>query len=137
MLYLKSSSMEKMLSFNVAESQLQAPILFHLWVRNVKRAPIKTYTWLEETYFLHQLGLGMEEVIRYLFEAQPSFADFENWIIAKALGIKTAEDVQAILEREKREREEDIPDVLGEEELNFLQNKGYIVLKNAVIPREV
>jgi len=129
--------MEKMLSFNAVESLLQAPILYHLWVCNVKREPIKAYTWLEETYFLHQLGLGMEEVIRYLFEAQPSFADFENWIMAKDLGIKTAEDVQAVLEREKRERAEDISDVFGEEELNFLQNNGYIVLKNAETPMEV
>lgn len=120
-----------------SESKLQAPILSHLWLRTVQKEPIKTYTWLEETYFLHQLGLGMEEVIRFLYQEQPSFPDFEAWIIAQDLGIKTAEDVQQALANEKREREEDIPDVFGEEEMDFWQKNGYIVLKNAVTQAEV
>lgn len=119
------------------ESQLQAPILYHLWLRTTQQQPIKAYTWLEETYFLHQLGLGMEEVIRFLFEKRPSFTAFEAWIIAQDLGIKTAADVQAALMREEYEREEDIPDVFGEEEMNFWHKNGYIVLKNAVTQAEV
>lgn len=120
-----------------AESQLQAEILYHIWLRAVKQAPIKTYTWLEETCFLHQLGLGMEDVIRFLYEMQPSFADFEAWIIAQDLGIKTAEDVQAALAREKREQAEEIPDVLSAEDMDFWQKNGYFVLKNAASSEEV
>lgn len=128
--------MEKTLTLPT-ESQLQAPILYHLWLRTTQKQPVKVYNWLEETYFLHQLGLGMEEVIRFLFEQQPSFTDFEAWIIAKELGIKNAEDVQAALEREKLESEEEIPDVFNAEEMDFWQKNGYIVLKNAVTQAEV
>jgi len=79
----------------------------------------------------------MEEVIRFLFEEKPSFAHFEEWIIAQDLGIKNAEDVQTAFEREKREREEEIPDVFGAEEMDFWHKNGYIVLKNAVTQAEV
>jgi ectoine hydroxylase-related dioxygenase (phytanoyl-CoA dioxygenase family) len=120
-----------------SESLLKAPVLYHLWLRTTQQQPVKIYNWLEETYFLYQLGLGMEEVIRFLFEAQPSFADFEAWIVAKDLGIKNAEDVQVALEREKVEREEEIPDVLGAEEMDFWRKNGYIVLKNAVTEAQV
>ena len=119
------------------ESQLQAPILYHLWLRNVQHQPMKVYTWLEETYFLHQLGLGMEEVIRFLFEKQPSFTDFEAWIIAQDLGIKTAKEVELALAREKREREEELPAALSAEEMDFWRKNGYIVVKNAVTQAEV
>lgn len=131
-----STTMEKILTLP-SESLLQAPILYHLWLRTAQRQPLKAYTWLEETYFLYQIGLGMEDVIRFLYEKKPSFSDFEAWIIAQDLGIKTAEDVQAALAREKFEKEEEIPDVFGEEEMEFWQKNGYIVLKNAVTQAEV
>ncbi len=128
--------MEKTLTLP-PESRLKAPVLYHLWLRNVQKQPLKIYNWLEETFFLHQLGLGMEDVIRFLFVEQPSFADFEAWIMAHDLGLNNADDVQAALAREQVEREENIPDVFDAEEMDFWRKNGYIVLKNAVTPAEV
>jgi ectoine hydroxylase-related dioxygenase (phytanoyl-CoA dioxygenase family) len=112
-------------------------VLYHLWLRTTRGTPVKIYSWLEETHFLHQLGLGMEEVVRYLYETSPSFARFETWITEQGLGIQTAEDVAMALAREKAEMEEDIPDVFGAEDLDFWQQNGYIVLKNAITAAEV
>ena len=119
------------------ESRLNAPVLYHLWLRHVQKQAVQVYNWLEETYFLYQLGLGMEEVIRYLFEQKPSFPDFEEWVIAKDLGICNADDVQAALAREQAEKDEDIPDVFDAEQMDFWRKNGYVVLKDAVTPAEV
>ncbi len=116
----------------VGKSLLQSPILYHIWLDKVCQQPLKQYTWKQETHFLHQLGLGMEETMRYLFHYKPSFSAFEQWIIDHDLGISTAADVEKALQLEQQKREEEIPDVLSPADLAFWEKNGFIVLKNAI-----
>ncbi|MBK8566347.1 MAG: hypothetical protein IPN76_24170 [Saprospiraceae bacterium] len=116
----------------IKTSLLQSPILYHIWIEKVCQQPIKQYNWKEETYFLHQLGLGMEETVRYLYHYNPSFPEFEQWVIDHDLGISTAADVEKAQQLERQNREEAIPDVLSPKDLEFWDKNGFIVVKNAV-----
>ena len=68
---------------------------------------------------LFEYGIGMEETLQFLYINQPNSIDFAEWIdknkcIYQNLNI------------------EDVPDALTQNDLDFWNKNGYVVLKNAI-----
>lgn len=92
--------------------------------------------WQTDKALMAALGLGIEPTLVYLFNETPTYEEFENWIIATG-----KPDPQAI---DTFNRNFDnggfssgisVPKVLSNEQLEFWDKNGYIVLRNA-IPKE-
>ena len=98
-------------------------ILENLWTRTVNPAQISTTeetpSWNEEIKTLYQLGIGMEDTLQFLYFEKPDFATFKNWISARKRNQDTDHDIFT-------------DDVLSEEDLEFWNKNGYIVIKDAV-----
>ncbi|MCC6373124.1 MAG: phytanoyl-CoA dioxygenase family protein [Bacteroidia bacterium] len=97
-------------------------ILKNLWERSTesgKPSSTHNHSWNKEMETLYAMGIGMEETLRFLFEKQPDFETFQNWINARRLDLKPIDTST-------------IPDVLSSKDLEFWNTNGYIVIKNAV-----
>lgn len=96
-------------------------VLEPLWKRAVEPESAKTdhSNWDNEIKTLYQLGIGMEDTLRYLHLEKPDFESFKNWI-----NNRKRDTFYAI---------EDLSEnVLSEEDLEFWNQNGYIVVKNAI-----
>jgi len=92
---------------------------------------------------LSGLGLPLELTIRYLNEHEPTFAEFEKWIIAINRGRVEPSAIQRINralsgrpwdEETSRllEKVDASEDVLTAEDLRFWEKNGYVIVKEAV-----
>ncbi|ASU34276.1 phytanoyl-CoA dioxygenase family protein [Mucilaginibacter xinganensis] len=86
---------------------------------------------------LFTLGLGLEQTVRYLYGTAPSFEEFEQWILETS-GTPSPEKIirfnNAIINK-NNPGEVAIQKILDDEQVDFWERNGYIVLKNAV-PKE-
>lgn len=93
--------------------------------------------WNIDTTLLGILNLGLEQTIKYLYSEKPSFEEFETKILALNNGVLHAEKVEkfndyidtrliAYVPNNKQEQ------VLLESDINFWNENGYIILRNAV-----
>jgi ectoine hydroxylase-related dioxygenase (phytanoyl-CoA dioxygenase family) len=99
--------------------------------------------WRFDNLVLNGLGLPLEETIGYLMQRAPDFDEFENWILEKNGGNVDRLQIERLncilsnqpygksLTRQLREIEES-EDVLTEEDLNFWDENGYVVVRQAV-----
>ncbi|HVW96148.1 MAG TPA: phytanoyl-CoA dioxygenase family protein [Mucilaginibacter sp.] len=86
---------------------------------------------------LFTLGLGLEPTGKYLFQHAPSFDEFEQWIIDTA-GWPSDEKVNRFnnaIKNKDKFGSETISRVLDDEQLDFWDKNGYLIIKNAV-PKE-
>ncbi len=81
--------------------------------------PIEPKDWVVFQKSLFELGIGMEETLQFLYFNQLNTQGFEDWI-DKNKRIAQNENI------------EHFPDVLSQEDLEFWNKNGYIVLKNAI-----
>jgi ectoine hydroxylase-related dioxygenase (phytanoyl-CoA dioxygenase family) len=96
---------------------METKLIAHFWKRTL--SPIAdTATWAEEVQFLYQSGISIEAAIAYLYAEKPSLDQFTDWIEQQAKSVEKG--------IEKSE------DVLSKEDLDFWNQNGYIVLKNAI-----
>lgn len=98
--------------------------LFRFWERitndhNKGRSTVAPDDWNEEVFYLSAYGLGIEEVLVFLYNKRPSFEGFLAWLQEAAI---RAED-------EQYEHNEPI---LTAEDKAFWNKNGYLVIKNAV-----
>lgn len=88
------------------------------------------------------LGVGKEQVLSYLFQQAPDFADFERWIVATA-GVPAPELVARInaavlgetppaATRQRLEEIEAMPPALDAADLAHWREHGYVILHEAV-----
>ena len=92
---------------------------------------------------LNGLGLSLEETMQYLLQFAPTFGEFEKWILEK--NDNRPENLQ--IERLNRiisgtsdnekdssllRRIEEMPNVLSDEDLNFWERNGYLIVREAV-----
>jgi ectoine hydroxylase-related dioxygenase (phytanoyl-CoA dioxygenase family) len=99
--------------------------------------------WRWDNLVLNGLGLPLEETMRYLIQSAPSFAEFENWILAKNSGQMDALQIerlnclfsnkpyperlkQRLVEIDQEEK------VLSNEDLAFWDEHGYVILRAAI-----
>lgn len=91
---------------------------------------------------VNALGLGLYQTLQYLYMEAPTFPEFEDWVINKAgrpdvfqVGRLNA-DIAELPRPEHVQRwlhdVENSEPVLGPDELRSWEEKGYVVLKNAV-----
>lgn len=78
-------------------------------------------SWTQEIEYLYKRGVGIDEALKYLYFEKPSVEAFESWVNEKKT-LFVPSDTQETL-------------VFSEEELQFFETNGYIVLPNA-IPKE-
>lgn len=97
-------------------------------------------SWERDQTVIHGLGLGLRETLSYLHERQPSFEEFERWIVASNGGSvdpRTVARINAALGNAPAAAVEPLGNgasVLTADELAFFDEHGYVVLRNAVEP---
>ena len=95
-----------------------------------------------EHVVLDALGVGLEQTMQHLFQAGPSFADFEQWIIETTGGVSRTQvarinamvagsECPPEIARWLVEVEADMP-VLSTADLAFWDEHGYVVVPDAV-----
>lgn len=98
-------------------------ILKKLWERTLDpsaHTSIKTtQTWDSEIKTLYQLGISMEDTLQFLHFEKPDFETFKTWITNKQ---KTENTEINYFE----------DNVLSEQDLQFWNKNGYVILKNAI-----
>jgi ectoine hydroxylase-related dioxygenase (phytanoyl-CoA dioxygenase family) len=101
-------------------------ILKKLWERTLtpNAAPDtnENQTWDKEIETLYQLGISLEDALQYLYFEKPDFETFKIWITNKKR--TTLQDT-----------EDPIENVLSNDDLEFWNTNGYVIVKNA-IPKE-
>jgi hypothetical protein len=102
-------------------------ILEKVWKRalhpSLLSAANDTETWDEEIKTLYQLGISMEDTLQFLYFEKPDFETFKIWINTNRK-IKNTES------------EDFTDDILSEDDLQFWNENGYIVIKNAISKKE-
>jgi len=92
--------------------------------------------WTVDITLLAALGLGLEQTIKHIFETKESFEAFEQWILEvndnKLSDTKIKAFNSTLAAKVDDERTETIEHVLSEKDLQFWNEHGYIILKNAV-----
>jgi len=96
-------------------------ILENLWKRTTHTlaASEQNLTWHKEMEALFSLGISMEDTVRYLYFEKPDLETFMAWIDNRK---RIATNVQEDLTE----------DVLSKEDLDFWNDNGYVVVKNAI-----
>lgn len=92
----------------------------NLWNRtlNNKVNTSSKSTWKQEIEFLYKLGISMEETLQFLYHQNPSLLLFKNWI---------EDNKKEIFDQETTSN-----NVFSDEEIDFWNQNGYIVLKDAI-----
>ncbi|MBE8724358.1 phytanoyl-CoA dioxygenase family protein [Flavobacterium hungaricum] len=102
-------------------------ILEKLWKRAVNPAIAAdadtVQTWDNEIKTLYDLGISMEDTLQFLYFEKPDFETFKSWITKR--------------EKKKVLNFEDLNEnVLSEEDLDFWDKNGYVIVKNAISKKE-
>jgi len=90
--------------------------------------------WAADTALLDLLGVGIEQFYQQLHLQQLDFAALEAWILALNLGVLPAARVQrfnALIRGESPASTGPIEPVLGQTQLDFWHEHGYVVVPNA------
>lgn len=96
-------------------------VLEQLWKRTLdsKNANSDHTNWDNQIKTLYQLGIGMEDTLYFLYSEKPDFETFKTWI-----------------NNRKRNTDQEIENltvnVLSEQDLEFWNRNGYVVVKNAI-----
>lgn len=99
-------------------------ILENLWKRILKPNEVNNTVsnWNLEMQALYSLGIAMEDTLRYLYKNQPNFEAFKLWLETNRNELNLKDTA-------------DMPNVLSPSDLDFWNENGFVVIKNAV-PRE-
>ena len=92
--------------------------------------------WTLDNTLLTVLGLGLEQTITYVYGDRPSFEEFENWIVSTS-GLPDAEKVNKFNKLFTGdscviETSGPVDDVLTEDDLDFWEENGYVIVRNAI-----
>lgn len=102
-------------------------ILEKLWKRTLCTSKVATLdhteAWNQEIKTLYQLGISMEETMQFLYFEKPDFEHFKSWITNRK-------------KNENSEVEDFKEQVLSEEDLEFWNQNGYVIIKNAISKKD-
>ncbi|MBY0572700.1 MAG: phytanoyl-CoA dioxygenase family protein [Undibacterium sp.] len=108
------------------------PLLYDLWKKSCSSVSLSSNenghqdsedSWEQNIKVLYQLGIGMEETIRFLYLNQPTYAEFESWL-NQTKNVSSSAGSSEIDENQN--------DVLTEADLKFWDENGYLVLRNVI-----
>jgi ectoine hydroxylase-related dioxygenase (phytanoyl-CoA dioxygenase family) len=108
-----------MLLYMHQQSLPNLTILQKIWTDTQNGLQHSATDWEAFLQVLYGYGIGMEETLQYLHIQKPALHDFEQWI---AMHTITIEENGAVSNQK----------VLTDEDLQFWENNGYVVLKNAI-----
>ena len=95
-----------------------------------------TEEWNIDTTLLAVLGLGLEQTIKHIYNSSVDFYEFESWVFTTnngQLSENKIKDFNAyILKRYAAEGNEVIEEFLDEQDINFWNENGYIIIKDAI-----
>ncbi|WDF62231.1 phytanoyl-CoA dioxygenase family protein [Flavobacterium sp. KACC 22763] len=96
-------------------------VLEQIWKRTVNQESSNSNNanWDNEVKTLYQLGIGMEDTLQFLYFEKPDFETFKIWINNRKRD--TAPETEDLTEN-----------VLSEQDLEFWNQNGYVVVKNAI-----
>ncbi|UPZ15406.1 phytanoyl-CoA dioxygenase family protein [Flavobacterium humidisoli] len=96
-------------------------VLEQLWKRTLdsKNADSNHTNWDSQIKILYQLGIGMEDTLYFLYSEKPDFETFKTWINNRKRDI--ASEIEDLTEN-----------VLSDQDLEFWNRNGYVVVKNAI-----
>lgn len=98
-------------------------ILENLWNRTINTSNVVTDAqWDQEIKTLFQLGISMEDTVQFLYFKKPDFETFKVWIDHQKKVENTTSDT--------------INNVLSEQDLEFWNKNGYVIVKNAVSQKD-
>ena len=92
--------------------------------------------WNIDTTLLAVLGLGLEQTLKQIYNSTVDFNEFESWVLAtnngKLSANKIAEFNANISEWSGTVKSESIEKVLDENDINFWNENGYIIIREAI-----
>ena len=92
--------------------------------------------WNLDITLLSALGLGLEQTVKYLFLENPDFEQFEDWVLDVNGGAVPAEKIEGfnkLVARNKQQNGHDaVSTVLSEQDLEFWDANGYVIIRGAV-----
>ncbi|HEY0679303.1 MAG TPA: phytanoyl-CoA dioxygenase family protein [Chitinophagaceae bacterium] len=90
--------------------------------------------WNLDTTLLSALGLGLEQTILYLYQESPAFNEFEQWILERNGGsVETSSIINFNeLVTSGNSLNQNPEKILTEQDLEFWNNNGYIIIREAV-----
>jgi hypothetical protein len=90
--------------------------------------------WQTDITLLNALGLGLEPTLKYLYNKEPAFDEFENWILATTGGLDQTkiDQFNKIIAGESFAGEPVQYEILTQADLDFWDQNGYIIIRNAV-----
>jgi len=96
-------------------------VLEQIWKRTVNQenSNSNNTNWDNEVKTLYRLGIGMEDTLQFLYFEKPDFETFKIWINNRKRD--TALETEDLAEN-----------VLSEQDLEFWNQNGYVVVKNAI-----
>ena len=103
-------------------SAAQVQSLTRIWQRTIGGQHEVSPTWESDLRHVYDLGLGLQELLMYLYASQPALAEFIQWANRHS-PIHLANSTV-------------IDDVLTERDIDHWNEHGYIVLKDAVSKEE-
>lgn len=102
-------------------------ILEKLWERTLNPSRSSTtssaQSWNNEIKTLYQLGISMEDTIQFLYFEKPDFETFKTWINTNR-------------KNENIESKDTTAKVLSQEDLQFWNKNGYVIVKNAISKKD-
>jgi hypothetical protein len=93
--------------------------------------------WVADNTLLAGLRVGLRETYDYLLNAQPTFDEFERWLLEKngcAICAERLERLRAGLAGEGQPANPDAEPALSAADLEFWDQNGYVILHDAVPP---
>lgn len=93
--------------------------------------------WNTDVTLLNALGLGLEQTVIYVYREAPDFNNFEEWILTKNNNVLQHDKIQTFNNTFSTEINQSnettiIESVLNEEDIDFWNTNGYVIVRNAV-----
>lgn len=91
--------------------------------------------WVLDDALMNILGLGILPTFQFIYSQRPSFETFEQWVVGQSPGGITSTMIQqcnALFTGGNSTCVQISEDVLSKEDLQFWDENGYVIVKNAV-----
>jgi len=92
-----------------------------------------------DNMLLDILGIGLLPAYQFLHQQRPDFESFEQWIKANSNGHIAAETIErcnALFQNKTVQQQIITADVLTTEVIDFWEEHGFVIIKNAVTPED-
>ncbi len=91
--------------------------------------------WNNDITLLASLSLGLEQTLKYIYNSSEDFEGFEKWILSvnnQILNIEKIGMFNAAIVDECLPLNNDIENVLTKRDIDFWEENGYVIIKNAI-----